>query len=643
MAECDHEESRLISEEDRKRMHLSFLKEEIYDKDHRTEVYVHEKSCFLLDEDLCRKTESTLNYTDYCERQNRYIQKYDQVFRFNITPDEKPAEVLLHFLNNDIEEMDLEDTSGVFAQAHVDNTPLEKSFESLFQEAYGNDAVKYLQKEYAVSLEGGRNAFIDYVIETVHGNYAIEENGVHYHHPQLIGNNRYNEQLIKQDTLCLYGFKVYRFSSENVKFHDQTIDQIKKFLGPKEDFIEPHFLTADRTVHLYEHQERMLKEMQEARKNGETTSLIVCPTGSGKSQIILSDLEDLNKHHQIHRVLIMVPTRKIKDDWMMRIQPLQSDLEIHVELYNAVFLQRNALPADYYDYIAFDEAHHAQAANCRKTLQYFAPKYLIGMTATDERLDHKKLEEIFGHYHPQLSMQEAINKGVISNIRCFRLLSNIDLSNVRYNGKDYNYADLERTLVVESRNELIVTTIKKYFSPRTDFYKQGIVFCVSQDHAKKLAKMMNAAGLKAAAVYGGNKQNDRNFDDYRNKRIQFLTSCQMISEGWDSPQTEVIVMARPTLSKVVYLQQLGRGVRRYPGKECLYCIDVVDNYEGRLKPWNFNSLFHISEYSPFRGLIHNNHDYLSILGLHEEEIAMQEIDIGTFEEKYKGYLSPEQV
>lgn len=92
----------------------------------------------------------------------------------------------------------------------------------------------------------------------------------------------------------------------------------------------------------------------EARKNGETTSLIVCPTGSGKSQIILSDLEDLNKHHQIHRVLIMVPTRKIKDDWMMRIQPLQSDLEIHVELYNAVFLQRNALPADYYDYIAFD-------------------------------------------------------------------------------------------------------------------------------------------------------------------------------------------------------------------------------------------------------------------------------------------------
>ena len=354
MAECDHEESRLISEEDRKRMHLSFLKEEIYDKDHRTEVYVHEKSCFLLDEDLCRKTESTLNYTDYCERQNRYIQKYDQVFRFNITPDEKPAEVLLHFLNNDIEEMDLEDTSGVFAQAHVDNTPLEKSFESLFQEAYGNDAVKYLQKEYAVSLEGGRNAFIDYVIETVHGNYAIEENGVHYHHPQLIGNNRYNEQLIKQDTLCLYGFKVYRFSSENVKFHDQTIDQIKKFLGPKEDFIEPHFLTADRTVHLYEHQERMLKEMQEARKNGETTSLIVCPTGSGKSQIILSDLEDLNKHHQIHRVLIMVPTRKIKDDWMMRIQPLQSDLEIHVELYNAVFLQRNALPADYYDYIAFD-------------------------------------------------------------------------------------------------------------------------------------------------------------------------------------------------------------------------------------------------------------------------------------------------
>lgn len=101
-------------------------------------------------------------------------------------------------------------------------------------------------------------------------------------------------------------------------------------------------------------------------------------------------------------------------------------------------------------------------------------------------------------------------------------------------------------------------------------------------------------------------------------------------------------MARPTLSKVLYLQQIGRGVRKYPGKECLYVIDVVDNYEGKLTPWSFNSLFKIATYSPFAGVINNDFDYLNIFGLSEQEIAMQEIDVFTFEEKYRGYKSLEQ-
>ena len=213
---------------------------------------------------------------------------------------------------------------------------------------------------------------------------------------------------------------------------------------------------------------------------------------------------------------------------------------------------------------------------------------------------------------------------------------------VRYNGKDYNGADLERTLIVDSRNELIVQTLKKYFSPRKDFYKQGIVFCVNVKHAQKLEKMMTKAGFKAKAVFGSNKNNEEILEQYANKEIQFLLSCQLISEGWDSPQTEVVVMARPTLSKVLYMQQMGRGVRKNDGKECLYVIDVVDNYAGKLVPICFNSLMHIPLYSDFMGVKNNDSEYLEILGLSETEVAMQEIDIYTFEEKYGDYLSPEQ-
>ena len=338
----------------------------------------------------------------------------------------------------------------------------------------------------------------------------------------------------------------------------------------------------------------------------------------------------------------MVPSIPFKEDWEKRVEIFNGKLDIEIKYYNTVFLEKNSLPKDYYDYIVFDEAHHAQAANCKKTLQYFTPKYLIGLTATPERLDKRKLDEIFGQYETKLTLREAIEKGVISNIRCYRLISNIDLSEVRYNGKDYNYADLEKTLVIDSRNELIVKTIKKYFAPQKDFYKQGIVFCVNIQHCKKLEKMLNDAGTKAKAVYGSNRENDVIFESYKNKEIQFLLSCQVISEGWDCPQTEIVVMARPTLSKVLYLQQIGRGLRNYPGKECLFVIDVVDNYAGKLTPWSFNSLFKIANYSDFAGVINNNFDYLNILGLSETEISMQEIDVFTFEEKYKDFKSLEQ-
>ena len=614
-----------------------------YDDMHRSAVLFRDGICLLLDINLCETESGKLfDYSKYCEMQNGYMEGSSRVYRFDISGEEDFTEEILNWLDTDPDSLVIDDDGGSFDKAHVDNTPLEKQFEDLFIEAYGYDAVNYLQKEYSLSLGNGKNAFVDYVVETSSGPCAVEENGVHYHHPQLIGEKAYRRQLNKQNILSLYGFRTYRFSFENLRFRNQAVDTVRNYLGTKENFRNAHMISAARPFALYTHQETILHDLEKAREEGICTSLVVCPTGSGKSQIALEDIGRLTKEGKIHRVLIMVPSKAIRADWEKRTQAFTGALDITIELYNRTFLRRHEVSPDYYDYLLFDEAQHAQAANCAKTLQYFTPKYLLGLTATPERLDRKKLEDIFGNFRTQMTLEEAIEKNVIANIRCYRLLSNIDLSEVRYNGRDYNYADLERTLVVESRNELIVATLKKYFAPREDFYKQGIVFCVSVQHARRLEKLMKAAGFTAAAVYGNNKHNDEIFQQYAEKKIQFLLSCQMISEGWDSPQTEIVVMARPTLSKVLYMQQMGRGVRKYPGKECLYVIDVVDNYEGKLTPMCFNSLMHIPVYKDFLGVINNNHDYLSIFGLSETEVAMQEIDILTFEEKYKDYMSPEQ-
>ncbi|MBR2811420.1 MAG: DEAD/DEAH box helicase family protein, partial [Solobacterium sp.] len=522
-----------------------------YDASHHSAVFIDGKNtCVILDFSICEyKDGMAFDYSKYCEMQNTWMSFADRLYRFYVSGSNSICDEVTDWLDKDPESIEINDSGGSFDKAHVDNTPLENTFENLFMEAYGNDSVNYLQKEYSLSLAGGRNAFVDYVLETDKGSFAIEENGVRYHHPQIIGEQQYERQLEKQNTLSLYGFKTYRFSFENLKFKNQAIDNIKSVFGDKKTFHDANLLGGTRSFKLYTHQENMLHQLKEDRKKGVNTSLIVIPTGGGKSQIAIEDISALYKDNKIGRVLIMAPNIGTRKDWEKRLKVFPRSREIKCELYNRTFLSRRNLPPEYYDYILFDEAQHAQAANCSKTLQYFTPKYLVGLTATPDRLDGKKLEDIFGKYKTQLTLREAIEKNIITNIRCYRLLSNIDLSAVRYNGKDYNGADLERTLIVESRNELIVRTLKKYFWPKKDFYKQGIIFCVNVNHAKKMEKLMKEAGFTARAVYGTNKDNDLIFRQYENKEVQFLLSCQMISEGWDSPQTEVVVMARPTLAE----------------------------------------------------------------------------------------------
>lgn len=608
-------------------------------------IFVYKDTCVIIDDnfDIEHCEQWFFSYSKYCEMQNKYMSQYKKLLRYNVDKNETDTigkiNKLVSFEKNPMEY----GRGGNYSNIHIDVTPTEAIFENIFVEAYGNETLECLQKEVAISNDFGKNYFIDYVLETKLGNYAFEENGISYHHPCIVGKEKYNQLLDKQNTIILLGYKVYRFSSDNLHFKDKIIQELNSFLPNKAYFIPKSILKNARGLELYEHQSNILSKLDRDRINGKSTSLIVIPTATGKSEICITDLNKEYIRKNVKRILIMVPSIKVRDDWNKRVEDIKNYYEIiDVMFYNKAFTLKNQYPRDYYDYIIFDEAHHAQAANCKATIQYFNPKYLIGLTATDERLDQKRLQDIFGNYEVNLTLKEAIDKDIIVNVRAYRLESNINLKDVRYNGKDYNYSDLEKTLMIDSRNELIVDTILKYFKPKEHFYKQGIIFCVNKNHTKKLARLLKDKGIKAEAVYGGNKKNDEIFIGYEAKKIQFLCSCQIISEGWDSPQTEIVVMARPTLSKILYLQQIGRGLRKYEGKECLYLIDVVDNYTAKLTPWTFNSLFRIAEYSPFIGLKNNDIDYLSILGLSETEIAMKEVDIFTFEEKYKDYLSLEQ-
>lgn len=600
----------------------------------------------IIDDEICscRDGEQIFPYTLITDKQNHYMKIYRRVFRF-LGFDPETIEKCLQKSRQEV----LYSTKKISERGeHADSSPLELLFEQNFTDVYGMRALKYLQKEFRISDEDGNNYFLDYLIDTADSRVAIEENGIHYHHPQLIGIEGYRKQLRKQNTCALWGLKLYRFSTEDCRFKDRIEDDIRSYLGKDTSGFREAGLLLERKTELYEHQEISLAQIQERREKGIRAFLIVLPTAAGKSRIVEEDIQKFAAGKEQFRALILAPNTNIIADWKERIdkdlQPLQDRIDI--KTYSYAVRHYHEKTRDYYSYIVVDEAHHAVAPMLKRVIQYYAPEFLVGLTATDQRPDKKRLEEIFGNYTTELSLKEAMEKGVVARANVYRIETNIDLSHVRFNGKDYVNADLEKSVRVTSRNELIVNVLKDYFTEGDAGKRQGIIFCINKAHTKEMARLLNTAGISAQDYSGDTKHPEKVMQEFKEHKIRFLCACDMISEGWDYPELGILVMARPTLSKVLYLQQIGRGLRRTSIKKNVFVIDVVDEYGAMVRPCSMHAIFGNSLYVPFGDI--TRQDYLpgqmiEIDGITERVERIVEVDIHTFEEKYGDYYSQEQL
>lgn len=476
----------------------------------------------------------------------------------------------------------------------------------------------------------------------------MEENGVTYHHPQIIGEEKYKKQLTKQNTCASWGIKLFRFSTEDCAFENRIEDDIKQYFGSDASKFIDNGLKIDRSVELYEHQSISLQEIQKRRDAGIKAFLIVLPTAAGKSKIVEEDLREFAKNKKNFKGLILVPGINILADWNQRVHNSLPEIENKIDIRTYAYMARHytELSSDYYNYIVVDEAHHAVAPILKRVIQYYNADFTIGLTATDQRLDKKKLETVFGSYSTSLSLKEAMEKGIVAKANVYRIETNIDLSKVRFNGKDYVNADLEKRIRVTSRNELIVDVLKEYFTSGEASLRQGVIFCVNVSHANEMARLLNKAGIVAASYTGHTKNPASVMDDFKNKKIRFLCTCNMISEGWDYPELGILVMARPTLSKVLYLQQIGRGLRKTDIKKNVIVIDVVDEYGAMIKACNMHTIFANPYYVPFGDITITNYtpgEMLVVDGIEERIERITEVDINTFEDKYGDYLSQEQL
>ena len=220
---------------------------------------------------------------------------------------------------------------------------------------------------------------------------------------------------------------------------------------------------------------------------------------------------------------------------------------------------------DDFDMIITDEAHHAAAKSYRKIYEYFRPRLHLGFTATPNRGDNVRLDDIYQDIIFERDIKWAIQNKYLTDIYCMRVNIGYDISKVARRMGDFAPGELEEAMNQDVLNNAIAEAYKKYAKGQT------LIFACSVDHAEAIAEKIPGA----VAVTAKTKNRDELIKKFTNREIPVLVNCMIFTEGTDMPLVETVMIARPTSNSSLYTQMVGRGLRLYPGKEKLTLIDLV--------------------------------------------------------------------
>lgn len=357
----------------------------------------------------------------------------------------------------------------------IGNSGAEEEFIQLFCDLFGPKKGEYVYLQYPFWDIYGKHRTIDFAIRSKDGKIAFEIDGETWHNPTKVSEDKYTDDLLKQNSMIYDGWKVYRWTDTQInKTPERVKDELVTFLGqsPKLLSIDENMPTQKSEVFsLMEHQEEALEKLQEMRSNHQTIALVQGATGSGKTAIGVLDAKNIGK-----RTLFLAHRNELLTqaaDTFKRLWPEVStglfvdsnhDVDTFVVCATVQGIQRNLelfSPNDF-GYLVIDECHHASADSYQKILAYFHTDFTLGLTATPERTDGEDLLETFQTMAHHLDIKEAVEAGVLCPVRCIRIKTNIDLRDVRINGFKYNSMDLETKIRIPERNQLIVDTYKEY-------------------------------------------------------------------------------------------------------------------------------------------------------------------------------------
>ena len=335
-----------------------------------------------------------------------------------------------------------------------------------------------------------------------------------------------------------------------------------------------------------------LYALEDSRTEGATKGLVQAATGVGKTYLAAFDsakyervLFVAHREEILKQAAISFKNVRHSDDYGF-FYGKQKDTGKAVifasvaTLGRSEYLTEDFFAPDYFDYLVIDEFHHAVNEQYQRIVNYFKPQFLLGLTATPERMDGKNIYEICDYNVPyEISLKEAINKGVLVPFHYYGIYDETDYSSLHLVKGRYDEKELNETYIGNvKRYDLIYKYYMKYRS------KRALGFCCSRQHAEEMAKEFCKRGIESVAVYSNadgefSEDRDKAIEKLKNQEIKVIFSVDMFNEGVDIAALDMVMFLRPTESPIVFLQQLGRGLRTSKGKEYLNVLDFIGNYE----------------------------------------------------------------
>ena len=338
--------------------------------------------------------------------------------------------------------------------------------------------------------------------------------------------------------------------------------------------------------------------LEDTRAEGAKRALVQAATGVGKTYLAAFDSKSYERVLFVaHREEILKQAavsfrnvRNSEDYGFFTGEEKSTDKSVIfasvATLGRSEYLSEKYFAPDYFQYLVIDEFHHAVNEQYQRIVKYFKPHFLLGLTATPERMDGRNIYELCDYNVPyEISLKDAINKGMLVPFHYYGIYDDTDYSGLHLIRGRYDEKELNETYIGNvHRHDLIYKYYCKYGS------KKALGFCCSRAHAEEMAKEFCERGIPSVAVYSNangiySEERGKAIEKLKSGEIRVIFSVDMFNEGVDITSVDMVMFLRPTESPIVFLQQLGRGLRRSKGKEYLNVLDFIGNYEkaGRVR------------------------------------------------------------